>query len=144
MVADPHTFVVSVCSIAHVLYIVYTRMSKKPNSSPSNIDTTLLTPSPPGFHSLPLASTRVHPLPPAPTRKIHAPDLNEALKALGRRCTKKEIEDMIWEVDENLDGCVDWEEFRLMFQRNITDTTGLEVSGWVYLSVGVGVGVLVV
>ncbi len=105
----------------------------------------------------------------SPTSKIHAADLNEAMKLLGRKCTKKEIEDMIWEVDENLDGCVDWEEFKvrtrslirscppqpprpptphpalpgfvhshtyahtnihttlqLMFQRNITDTTGLE------------------
>ena len=33
---------------------------------------------------------------------------------------------MIWEVDENLDGCVDFDEFALMFRRNLADTTGLE------------------
>merc|ERR1711871_551760 len=59
-------------------------------------------------------------------RKVHAADLNEILKFLGKKCSKSEIEDMIWEVDENLDKCVDWEEFQLMFERNITDTTGLE------------------
>ena len=39
-----------------------------------------------------------------PSKKIRAPDLNEALRGLGHRCTRKEIEDMIWEVDENMDG----------------------------------------
>ena len=55
-------------------------------------------------------------------------DLLEALKTLGRKAQKKDAEAMIWEVDEDLDGCVSWDEMRLMFQRNIRDTTGLEPS----------------
>eukprot|EP00937_MAST-01D_sp_MAST-1D-sp2_P002939 g2939.t1 len=60
------------------------------------------------------------------TKVITKGDLAGALRALGKRCTRQEIEDMIWEVDDNLDGAVDWEEFRMMFQRNITDESGLE------------------
>ena len=58
--------------------------------------------------------------------KISDVDIAEAMKTLGKRCTKIEIADMIWEVDENLDGFVDWDEMRIMFQRNISDRSGLE------------------
>ena len=34
------------------------------------------------------------------------------------------VRDMIWEVDENLDEHVDWNEFRTMYQRNVLDKTG--------------------
>lgn len=64
----------------------------------------------------------------ASLNKITLNDLTEALKALGKKFTKKQIENMIWEVDENLDGCVDWDEMRLMFERNIRDHSGLEPS----------------
>ena len=37
-----------------------------------------------------------------------------------------EIEQMIWEVDENLDGRIDEYEFRLMYKRCVNDQTGLE------------------
>lgn len=59
-------------------------------------------------------------------KKIHIADLNAALRSLGVKKKKPELENMIWEVDENLDECVDWEEFKLMYGRNITDKTGLE------------------
>jgi len=59
---------------------------------------------------------------------ISVTDLTEALKTLGKRVAKKDVEDMIWEVDEDLDCCVNWEEMLLMFQRNIRDKTGLEPS----------------
>ena len=60
--------------------------------------------------------------------KISDVDIAEAMKTLGKRCTKIEIADMIWEVDENLDGFVDWDEMRIMFERNISDKSGLEPS----------------
>jgi Ca2+-binding EF-hand superfamily protein len=59
-------------------------------------------------------------------KKIRKEDLTAALKAMGKVCTKKEIDYMVWEVDDNLDNQVCWDEFRLMFHRNITDDTGLE------------------
>lgn len=57
---------------------------------------------------------------------IHLADLAAAMRQLGVRKKKSELENIIWEVDENLDGCVDWEEFKLTYARNIHDTTGLE------------------
>ncbi|KAG6964384.1 hypothetical protein JG688_00007739 [Phytophthora aleatoria] len=62
----------------------------------------------------------------AHSRVIKNEDLYEAIKALGKVCSKKEISDMIWEADENLDGVVDWEELRAMFNRNLLDRTELE------------------
>lgn len=59
-------------------------------------------------------------------KKIHPKDLQQALSYLGKHADRREVDDMIWEADEDLDGCVDWQEFSLMFKRNITDKTGLE------------------
>jgi len=59
-------------------------------------------------------------------KKIAKYDLAAALKAMGKTCSRQEIETMVWEVNDSSDGNVDWDEFRLMFHRNITDETGLE------------------
>ena len=59
-------------------------------------------------------------------KRIHPRDLLTALEFLGKATSKKEVEDMLWEVDEDIDGAVSWVEFELMFRRNITDKTGLE------------------
>jgi calmodulin len=58
--------------------------------------------------------------------KISSRDLHITLETLRHEVQKFEVEDMIWEVDEDLDHMVSWEEFRLMYQRVRTDKTGLE------------------
>ena len=39
---------------------------------------------------------------------------------------KGEVEDMIWEVDEDCDGAVDWNEFQAMYHRCRSDRVGRE------------------
>jgi len=58
--------------------------------------------------------------------KIDVPELYAYVRYLGYRPKKNEVDDMIWEVDENGDGVIDWEEFQLMFQRARDD----KKSGW--------------
>jgi len=58
--------------------------------------------------------------------KISFKDLDAVIKSLGKTLTKRQIDQMIWEVDENLDEMIDYEELQLTYYRNITDTTGNE------------------
>lgn len=68
----------------------------------------------------------LHELESDPGKKISARDLDNALRAFGNPFSRKQVEYMIWEVDEDLDGCVDWEEFQLTYYRNLKDDTGTE------------------
>lgn len=59
-------------------------------------------------------------------RIISFKDIEAALDRLGANVHRKDIEQMIWEVDENSDSVIDYEEFQLTYYRNITDITGNE------------------
>ncbi|CAD8075808.1 unnamed protein product [Paramecium sonneborni] len=53
-------------------------------------------------------------------------DVDKMLRFLGVALTKSEIDLMLWEVDENLDGKVSWTEFLNMYKKCTIDKTGLE------------------
>lgn len=44
--------------------------------------------------------------------KIDADELHQLFLALGHKPKRGEVEDMIWEVDEDCDGCLSWLEFQ--------------------------------
>ena len=58
-------------------------------------------------------------------RRAPHPQLAGHLKFLGYKCKnfKEEVEEMIWEVDEDCDKCVNWEEFKTMFYRVRVDNS---------------------
>lgn len=58
--------------------------------------------------------------------KISFKDLEGVLKSLNEPLNRKQIEQMIWEVDENCDDHIDYDEFQLTYYRNLTDATGNE------------------
>jgi Ca2+-binding EF-hand superfamily protein len=58
--------------------------------------------------------------------KLDWMEISDVLTKLGHRTPKCDIENMIWEVDDDLDLLVCWDEFLVMYQRCISDKTGLE------------------
>lgn len=40
--------------------------------------------------------------------RLNGQDVWEHMKFLGKKCSRKEVTDIVWEVDENLDGAIDW------------------------------------
>lgn len=58
--------------------------------------------------------------------KISADDIISELKFLGFAVTEKEAALYIWEVDDDNDGHIDWEEFKSMFYRVRDDESGCE------------------
>lgn len=58
--------------------------------------------------------------------KISADDITSELRFLGYAVTEKEAALFVWEVDDDNDGHVDWDEFRTMFYRVRDDQSGCE------------------
>lgn len=56
-------------------------------------------------------------------------ELDHLFLALGHKSKRGEVEDMIWEVDEDCDGCINWFEFQNLYTRGRDDKTGYEPRG---------------
>lgn len=68
------------------------------------------------------------------SKAISVKDVMSMLRTLHLKIHPREVEEMVWEVDEDLDNALGWAEFRLMFTRNIADKTGLEPARMFHLT----------
>mmetsp|Transcript_14825 Transcript_14825/g.27437 ORF Transcript_14825/g.27437 Transcript_14825/m.27437 type:complete len:191 (+) Transcript_14825:49-621(+) len=55
-----------------------------------------------------------------------AAEVAKVLRELNSNLSKTEVQLMVWEVDEDLDGYVSRQEFETMYKRCVSDQTGLE------------------
>ena len=53
-------------------------------------------------------------------------EVSKILNHLGVPQSKADVELIIWEVDEDLDGAISKTEFEVMYKRVVSDKTGLE------------------
>jgi len=67
------------------------------------------------------------------SKKIGVKAVRKALRNLCEEYPKEEMEMMIWEVDENLDGYISDKEFEKMYKRCITDEKEQEAKKFFYL-----------
>lgn len=58
--------------------------------------------------------------------KISVKDLEAVTKHLGVNLSRKSLDHMLWEVDEDLDQHISLDELQLTYTRNVKDTTGNE------------------
>ena len=58
--------------------------------------------------------------------KISLKDLEALIKKLDTNLNRRTLEHMIWEVDEDTDGMIGWDELILTYSRNINDKDGNE------------------
>jgi Ca2+-binding EF-hand superfamily protein len=101
-------------------------LRSKPASSASSITSTRKETArcaAPGTPASPLPTAT--PCRPNP-RQIDPDELYDYLRYLGHKCRRVDCENMVWEVDENNDGGVDWDEFVTMFYRAKDDELGWE------------------
>ncbi|WIA20353.1 hypothetical protein OEZ85_006184 [Tetradesmus obliquus] len=61
--------------------------------------------------------------------KLDPEELQALFSALGHKPKRGEVEDLIWEVDEDCDGCISWQEFQRLYHRCRQDSTGYEPRG---------------
>ena len=61
-----------------------------------------------------IAATR----PSAASNPINVDSLMNALRVLKYKCTRRSVEDMLWEIDEDGDGAVIWEELCVGWSRS--------------------------